>query len=276
MKGRNTVRKIQEKVDNGEKLVMVTAYDYPSAYLAEQAGVDMILVGDSLGNVILGYDTTIPVTMEDMLHHTRAVSRAVNGPMVIADMPYGSYHVSVEQAVTNAMRLIQEGGAHAVKLEGSHIAPLVKEMSIRGIPVMSHLGLEPQNASLWNGYRTCGRDEDTAWALVEAAQDMEEAGAFAVLIECVAAEAARLITEKIDIPTIGIGSGVDCNGQVLVWHDILGIGNSHKPKFAKQYANIGDQIEAALREYAKEVRSGVFPDEEHSVKMEENEAKRLY
>lgn len=130
--------------------------------------------------------------------------------MVIADMPYGSYHVSVEQAVTNAMRLIQEGGAHAVKLEGSHIAPLVKEMSIRGIPVMSHLGLEPQNASLWNGYRTCGRDEDTAWALVEAAQDMEEAGAFAVLIECVAAEAARLITEKIDIPTIGIGSGVDC------------------------------------------------------------------
>ena len=234
MKGRNTVRKIQEKVNNGEKLVMVTAYDYPSAYLAQQADVDMILVGDSLGNVILGYDTTIPVTMEDMLHHTRAVSRAVSQPMVIADMPYGSYHVSVEQAVTNAMRLIQEGGAHAVKLEGSHIAPLVKEMSLRGIPVMAHLGLEPQNASLWNGYRTCGRDEATAWALVEAAQDMEEAGAFAVLIECVAAEAARLITEKIDIPTIGIGSGVDCNGQVLVWHDILGIGNSHTPKFAKQ------------------------------------------
>ena len=174
------------------------------------------------------------------------------------------------------MRLIQEGGAHAVKLEGSHIAPLVKEMSLRGIPVMAHLGLEPQNASLWNGYRTCGRDEATAWALVEAAQDMEEAGAFAVLIECVAAEAARLITEKIDIPTIGIGSGVDCNGQVLVWHDLLGIGNSHTPKFAKQYANIGGQIEAALRAYAQEVRSGAFPDEEHSVKMEENEAKRLY
>ena len=261
MTGRNTVRKIQEKVNKGEKLVMVTAYDYPSAYLAEQAGVDMILVGDSLGNVILGYDTTIPVTMEDMLHHTRAVSRAVSQPMVIADMPYGSYHVSVEQAVTNAM---------------SHIAPLVKEMSIRGIPVMAHLGLEPQNASLWNGYRTCGRDEATAWALVEAAQDMEEAGAFAVLIECVAAEAARLITEKIDIPTIGIGSGVDCNGQVLVWHDILGIGNSHTPKFAKQYANIGEQIESALCEYVQEVRSGAFPDEGHSVKMEENEAKRLY
>lgn len=276
MKGRNTVRKIQEKVEHGEKLVMVTAYDYPSACLAEQAGVDMILVGDSLGNVVLGYDTTIPVTMEDMLHHTRAVSRAVSGPMVVADMPYGSYHVSVEQAVTNAMRLIQEGGAHAVKLEGSHIAPLVKEMTIRGIPVMAHLGLEPQNASLWNGYRTCGRDEDSAWALVEAAQDMEEAGAFAVVIECVAAEAARLITEKIDIPTIGIGSGVDCNGQVLVWHDLLGIGNAHTPQFAKRYANIGEQIETALRAYAQEVRSGAFPDEEHSVKMEENEAKRLY
>ena len=273
---RYTVRKIQEKADKGEKLVMVTAYDYPSACLAEQAGVDMILIGDSLGNVILGYDTTIPVTMEDMLHHTKAVSRAVTKPMVIADMPYGSYHVSVEQAITNAMRLIQEGGAQAVKLEGRHIAPLVKEMSLRGIPVMAHLGLEPQNASLWNGYRTCGRDEASAWELVEAAQEMEEAGAFAVLIECVAAEASRLITEKIDIPTIGIGSGVDCNGQVLVWHDILGLGNSQPPKFAKQYANIGEQIASALRDYAQEVRSGAFPDAGHSVLMEENEAKRLY
>lgn len=276
MTGRNTICKLQKKVDNKEKLVMVTAYDYPSATFAEKAGVDMILVGDSLGNVVLGYDTTIPVTMEDMLHHTKAVSRAVKEPMIVADMPYGSYEVSTEEAVRNAMRLIQEGGAQAVKLEGSQWAPLVKEMSKRGIPVMAHLGLLPQTASLWNGYKTCGRDETAAWALVEAAEAMEEAGAFAILIECVATEAAKLITEKIDLPIIGIGSSANCDGQVLVLHDLLGMGCGYTPKFVKQYAQIGEQIEQAIRAYAEEVRSGAFPDAEHSVAMAEDEAKRLY
>ncbi len=273
---RNTIQQIQSIVNDGKKLVMVTAYDYPSAYLAEKAGVDMILVGDSLGNTVLGYDTTIPVTMDDMIHHTKAVCRAVNKAMVVTDMPYGSYHISTEQAAENALRLIQEGGAQAVKLEGSQWSPLVRELSQRGIPVMPHLGLEPQTASLWRGYKTHGRDEATAWALVDAAQAMEEAGAFAVLIECVAAEAAQLISEKIDIPTIGIGSGAGCDGQVLVFHDLLGITPGHTPKFAKKYANIGEDIEQAIAVYAQEVREGSFPDDEHSVPMEEDEAQRLY
>jgi 3-methyl-2-oxobutanoate hydroxymethyltransferase len=276
MNGKYTIGKLQKKAADGDKLVMVTAYDYPFACIAERAGVDMILVGDSLGNVVLGYDTTIPVTMEDMLHHTKAVCRAVKTPLVIADMPYGSYEVSTEEAVRNAMRLIQEGGAQAVKLEGSQWPALVQEMTRRGIPVMAHLGLLPQTASLWHGYKTHGRDEATAWALVEAAQAMEEAGAFAVLLECVASEAAKLITDKIDIPTIGIGSGAACDGQVLVSYDLLGLGCGHTPKFVKQYVNIGQEIEQGFRAFADEVRQGTFPDSAHCVAMEEDEAKRLY
>ena len=276
MKGKYTIGQLQKKAADGEKLVMVTAYDYPLAQIAERAGVDMILVGDSLGNVVLGYDTTIPVTMEDMLHHTKAVCRAAQKSLIVADLPYGSYEISGEEASRNAMRLIQEGGAQAVKLEGSQWAGLVKEMTRRGIPVMAHLGLLPQTASLWQGYHTHGRDEATAWALVEAAQAMEEAGAFAVLLECVAAEAAQLISEKIAIPTIGIGSGPDCDGQVLVSHDLLGMGCGYVPKFAKQYANIGQVIEQGFRAYADEVRQGIFPDSAHCVAMEEDEAKRLY
>lgn len=273
---RNTVQKLQDKVNNGEKLVMITAYDYPAAYYAEKAGVDMILIGDSLGNAVLGYDSTIPVTMEDMIYHTKAVCRATENAMVVTDMPYGSYHVSTEQAISNALRLIQEGGAQAVKLEGSQWAGLVKEMSKCGIPVISHLGLEPQTATLWQGFKTHGRDEATAWALVDAAQAMEEAGAFAVLIECVASEAAQLISEKIDIPTIGIGSGAGCDGQVLVFHDLLGITPGRTPKFVKKFADIGEQIEQGIANYAAEVRAGSFPDEQHSVPMEEDEAQRLY
>ena len=276
---RYTVGALTKKVENGEKLVMITAYDYSSAALAELAGVDMILVGDSLGNVMLGYDSTIPVTMEDMIHHTKAVSRAVKKAMVVADMPYGSYEVSTEQAVTNAFRLIQEGGAQAVKLEGAQWAPLVQEMTRRGIPVMAHIGLEPQVASLWEGYKTHGRDEDSAWALVDAAQAMEEAGAFSVLMECVAAEAAKLITDKVEVPVIGIGSGVNCDGQVLVFHDVLGITSAiggHKPSFVKEYGHVGEDIVAAIPAYGQEVREGAFPDSEHCVKMEADEAKRIY
>lgn len=273
---RNTVAALNKKVSNGEKLVMVTAYDYPSAVLAEQAGVDMILVGDSVGNVVLGYDNTVPVSMDEMIYHTSAVSRGVKNAMLVADMPYGSYQAGTEQAIANAIRLIKEGGAQAVKLEGSQWSSLVHEMSRRGIPVMAHLGLEPQIAGLWEGYKTHGRDEDTAWALVDAAQEMEEAGAFSVLLECVAVEASRLISEKIDIPTIGIGSGADCDGQVLVLHDLLGINTGHVPKFVKQYAHIGEDIVSAIRNYAAEVRQGVFPDAEHSVNMEAGEAQRIY
>lgn len=273
---RHTVAALQRKVNNGEKLVMITAYDYPTAYLAQKAGVDIVLVGDSLGNAVLGYDTTIPVTMEDMLHHTKAVCRAEGKAMIVADMPYGSYHISTEQAIANALRLIQEGGAQAVKLEGKQWAALVKEMTNRGIPVISHLGLEPQTASLWQGYKTHGRDEATAYDLVAAAQTMEEAGAFSVLIECVAAEAAQMITEKIDIPTIGIGSGAGCDGQVLVFHDLLGITPGRVPKFVKQYAALGDAITEAIADYAAEVRQGSFPDNEYSVPMQDDEALRLY
>ena len=273
---RNTVAALNKKVANGEKLVMVTAYDYPSAVLAEQAGVDIILVGDSVGNVVLGYDNTVPVSMDEMIYHTSAVSRGGGGGVLVADMPYGSYQAGTEQAIANAIRLIKEGGAQAVKLEGSQWSSLVHEMSRRGIPVMAHLGLEPQIAGLWEGYKTHGRDEDTAWALVDAAQEMEEAGAFSVLLECVAVEASRLISEKIDIPTIGIGSGADCDGQVLVLHDLLGINTGHVPKFVKQYAHIGEDIVSAIRNYAAEVRQGVFPDAEHSVNMEAGEAQRIY
>ena len=276
---RNTVSSLKKKVENGEKLVMLTAYDHCTAALAEKAGVDMLLVGDSLGNVMLGYDTTIPVTMEDMIYHTKAVSRVAKNAMVVADMPYGSYQISTEEAVKNAFRLISEGGAQAVKLEGSQWAPLVQEMTNRGIPVIAHIGLEPQTASLWEGYKTHGRDEDTAWELVDAAQAMEEAGAFCVLLESVANEAARLITEKIDIPVIGIGAGVDCDGQVLVFHDMVGITSAiggHTPKFVKEYANAGEIMLDAIRTYAKEVKEGVFPDAEHSVNMEAGEAQRIY
>lgn len=271
-----TVAGLLAKKRQGEKIVMVTAYDYPGALVAEQAGVDVLLVGDSLGNVVLGYDTTIPVTMEDMLLHTRPVARAATQALVVADLPYGSYHVSTEQAITNGLRLIQEGGAAAVKLEGGQeFAPLVETMTQRGIPVMAHIGLLPQTASIWEGYRVQARTAASAQLLLESALALEAAGAFAVVLECVTQEAAELISSRLSIPTIGIGAGPGCDGQVLVFHDLLGLNQGHVPHFVKQYAAAAEQMRQALGEYAAEVRQGSFPDAAHSFPMEEAEVQNL-
>jgi len=271
------VARLQSKKETGEKIVVVTAYDYPFAKLADDCGVDMVLVGDSLGNVVLGYDRTIPVTMDDMLHHTRPVARAASHAMVVTDMPFGSCHISFEQSITNAIAIIKDGGADAVKIEGgSEMAPLVAEMTKFGIPVVAHIGLLPQTASLWEGYNTLGKDEASARQLVEAAQDLEEAGAVAIVLECITADVAKLITEKISIPTIGIGAGVGCDGQVLVIYDLLGLTTGKVPKFVRQYANLNQIISDAIAQYSADVRDCVFPAEENSVAMDEEEAKKLY
>lgn len=271
------INQLNKQMEDGEKLVMVAVYDYPSARLVDRAGVDMVLVGASLGNVVLGYDTAIPVDMAAMLHHLKAVDRGIERAMIIADMPFGSYQVNTDEAIRNAIRLIQEGGADAVKLEGgTAVAPLVSELTKRGIPVMGHIGLLPQTACLWGHHHSHGRDEDSAWELVEDAQALEEAGAFCVLLECVTAEVAQLITEKVDIPTIGIGSGSETDGQLLIYNDLLGMNDGKVPRFVKRYANLADTIEQAVSQFAAEVRSGVFPAEVHSFPMDEDEARKLY
>lgn len=274
---RNTVSSIQKKAAEGEKLVMVTAYDYPMARMADAAGVDMILVGDSLGNTVLGYDSTLPVTLEEVLHHTRPVVRGSERAMVVLDMPFGSYQISEEQALANCIRALKEGGAGAVKLEGGkEMAPLVAELTKKGVPVMAHIGLLPQTAMLWEGYRVQGRDEDSAWMLVEAAQALEAAGAFALLLECMTTHVAKLVTEKVDIPTIGIGAGPDCRGQVLVFHDLLGLGDDDAPKFVRRFAEGRALLEQGLKDYCAAVRDGSFPSAEYFYAMNADEAKRLY
>lgn len=274
---RNTVASLQKKMADGEKLVMVTAYDYPMARMADTAGVDMLLVGDSLGNTVLGYDSTLPVTLEEVLHHTRPVVRGSERAMVVLDMPFGSYQISEELAIANCVRALKEGGAGAVKLEGGkEMAPLVAELTKRGIPVMAHIGLLPQTAPLWEGYRVQGRDGDSAWELVEAAQALEEAGAFSLLLECMTTHVARLVTEKVDIPTIGIGAGPGCSGQVLVFHDLLGLGDDQAPKFVRRFAEGRAVLEQGLKDYCAAVRDGSFPSEEYAYAMNMDEAKRLY
>ncbi|MEL7568136.1 MAG: 3-methyl-2-oxobutanoate hydroxymethyltransferase [Dehalobacterium sp.] len=261
----------------GKKIVMVTAYDYPSAKLAEQAEVDIILVGDSLGNVVLGYDSTIPVTMEDMIHHGKAVKRGAHNTFIVVDMPFMSYHLSIRDTLLNGARLIQETGAHALKVEGadgvlSHIEALVKA----GIPVVSHLGLTPQSAAVLGGYKVQGRDTEAARKMIEDAEKCQEAGAFAIVLECIPKQLAEEISSLLSIPTIGIGAGVHTDGQVLVYHDILAYGVNHVPKFVKSYANLNEQITAGLQAYANEVRDGLFPDDRHSFTMKEEELKVLY
>lgn len=270
-----TIPQLQAKKAAKEPIVMVTAYDYCQAQLAEAAGVDMILVGDSLGNVMLGYDSTIPVTMADMLHHLKPVVRGAKNTFVMADMPFGSYHVSTEQALANAVQLVQEGGAKAIKIEGGkEIAPLIYELSKRNIPVMGHIGLLPQTATLMEGYRAQGRDEESAWILVEAAQAMAEAGAFCILMECITAEVAQKITNTVDVFTIGIGSGSGCDGQVLVFHDLLGLGD-RQPRFARKFVDGKQLLCDGLRAYGEAVRSREYPDDSHSFNMPADEAKRL-
>lgn len=247
--------------ERGEKITMLTAYDATMAQIVDRAGVDAILVGDSLGMVVMGEATTVPVTMDAMVHHTRAVRRGTARALVIADLPFGSYHARVEDAVRNACRLMQEGGAGAVKLEGGReMAPAVERITHAGVPVLGHIGLLPQSVHRLGGYRQVGRTPDEARRLMEDARALQEAGVFALVLECVPSEVARDISEAVDVATIGIGAGPDCDGQVLVSYDIFGLTQGPVPGFVKQYARLGEQMEAAARSYIEEVRDELFPE----------------
>ncbi|WP_258360660.1 3-methyl-2-oxobutanoate hydroxymethyltransferase [Moorella sulfitireducens (nom. illeg.)] len=260
-----TLPQLQAMKERGEKITMVTAYDYPSALLADRAGMDMLLVGDSLGMVVLGYQSTVPVTMDEMVHHTRAVMRATPAALVVADMPFLSYQAGIRDAVYNAGRLVKEGGADAVKLEGGRaMAPVVRAIVDAGIPVMGHLGITPQSVVQLGGYRVQGREQEAADKIAADAAALVEAGAFSLVLECVPAELARRVTGELPVPTIGIGAGPHCDGQVLVYHDLLGLFDRFKPKFVKRYVNLNEAIIKALTDYREEVRQGKFPDEEHS------------
>jgi 3-methyl-2-oxobutanoate hydroxymethyltransferase len=254
----------------GVPIAMVTAYDYPSAKLAEEAGVDVILVGDSLGNTVLGYDTTLPVTLDDMVYHTKAVTRAVTAPLVVTDMPFMTYHGTIDRTLDNVARMMREGLAHAVKLEGgSEIAETVGAIVKSGVPVMGHIGLTPQSVHQIGGYKVQGKTRDQARKLLEDAKALEEAGVFAIVLELVTEDLAAQITRSVSVPTIGIGSGGGCDGQVLVFHDLLqySFGQPAK-KFVKTYANIGEQILGGIAQYVKEVKERKFPDEQHAFKTE--------
>ncbi len=268
---RITTTHLAKMKQKAEKIVMVTAYDYPTACLVDEAGVDVVLVGDSVGNVILGYDTTIPVTIEEMLHHTKAVIRGVKQALVVADLPFLTYQTGPEDAVRNAGRLLKEGGATAVKLEGGiEVCAQVRTLVSAGIPVCGHLGLTPQSINVFGGYKLQGRSQQAAQKLLADAQALEQAGVFAIVLECIPEELAARITSAVAVPTIGIGAGVHCDGQVLVLHDLLGItGMIHPPRFVKQFAQIGADIREAVERYAKEVRNETFPSAEHSFRSEE-------
>ncbi len=246
----------------GKRFPMLTAYDFPTARVLDQAGIPVLLVGDSVGNNVLGYATTLPVTMDDMLHHTKAVTRGVQQAMVVGDMPFGSYQVSVSEGVRNAVRFLQEGGAHAVKVEGAQIE-LVHTLVDLGIPVMAHVGLTPQSVHGMGGYKVQGRGEEAATTLLEQAHSLEKAGAFAIVLEGMPTDLGSSITAELHIPTIGIGAGPGTDGQVLVIHDLLGL-SEHEPKFAKAYADLRGTIARAATDFAAEVEAGTFPDEGHS------------
>jgi len=268
---RITINQIKEMKQKGERISMLTAYDYSTAKIVDEVGVPLILVGDSLGMVILGYESTIPVTMDDMLHHTKAVVRGAKQAMVIGDMPFMTYHVSVEDALRNAARFIQEAGAQAVKLEGGvTVAPKVRRVVECGIPVMGHIGLTPQSIHQFGGFKVQGKSPEAATKLIEDALALEDAGAFSIVLETVPAPLAALITEKVGIPTIGIGAGIDCDGQVQVINDILGSFADFVPKHAKQYAKLTDIIRDAVTEYHNEVTAGTFPTEKQSFSMDES------
>ncbi len=264
---RKTTADIKKMKTQGEKITVLTAYDYAISSILDECNIDMILVGDSLGMVVLGYDTTLPVTMEDMLHHTKAVSRAANNSLIIADMPFMSYQVSRELALTNAGRFLQEADAQAVKLEGGRDqAKTVQKIVAAGIPVMAHLGLTPQSIHQLGGFKVQGKKEDSAHKIIEDAKILEEAGAFSLVLECIPEKLAAEITNSLTIPTIGIGAGANCDGQVLVINDMLGIYDRFIPKHVKKYANLNLEIKKAVKTYIAEVKNGVFPDSEHSFK----------
>jgi len=268
---RVTIIEIKEMKQKGEKIPMLTAYDYVTAKVVDEVGVPLILVGDSLGMVMLGYESTIPVTMEEMLHHTKAVVRGAKKALIVGDMPFMTYHISVSEALHNAGRFIQEGGAQAVKLEGGEVvAEKVKRLVDCGIPVMGHIGLTPQSIYQLGGYKVQGKTPEMAKKLLKDAQILEEAGAFAVVLECVPAALSKLITEEVGIPTIGIGAGPDCDGQVQVVSDILGLYTEFVPKHAKQYAKLAEAMKAAVTDYVTEVKSVSFPTMKQSYTMDES------
>ena len=264
-----TIQDVVRMKGRGEKISMLTAYDASLARMLDSAGIDMILVGDSLGMVLLGYESTVPVTMEEMLHHSRAVKHGVERGVLVGDMPFMSYQVSVTEAIANGGRFLKEAGCDAVKLEGgAEVADTVRAMVRAGIPVMGHIGLTPQTASQLGGYKVQGRDLESARRLLRDAKTLAEAGAFALVLECIPAQLAQLISETIAIPTIGIGAGVHCDGQVLVTHDLLGMFEKFTPSFVKQYAHLAPRIKEAVASFQQEVKDGAFPDEEHSFPMQ--------
>ena len=269
-----TFRNARQK---NERLTMLTAYDYSTAKLIDASGIDSVLVGDSLGMVMLGYEDTLSVTMEDMIHHTKAVARGVKDALVVSDLPFMSYQTSVYDAVSNAGRLIKEGRAQAVKLEGGiEVCPQIKAIVEASIPVMAHLGLTPQSVNAFGGFKVQGKDEEAARSLIEQAKAVEAAGAFAVVLECIPAKLAELITKSISIPTIGIGAGNGCDGQVLVYQDMLGLYSDFTPKFVKRYAEIGPQMQTAIEGYISEVKSGAFPAAEHTFALSDAVIEKLY
>jgi len=271
-----TIPDILQMKSDGKKITMLTAYDFPLASFADKAGVDMILVGDSLGMVVLGYENTIPVTMEEMLHHTKAVRRALKYALLVGDMPYMSYQVSPEEAVVNAGRFMKEAGCDAIKLEWFNgVIEITQAIVKAGIPVMGHIGLTPQTASQLGGFKVQGKSAQAAQKLIDSAIALEDVGCFSVVLECIPDKVSEVITEKLTIPTIGIGAGPYCDGQVLVTHDMLGLFERFLPKFAKQYINLAPQIIEAMTRFKQEVESGAFPDSKHSFTIAEEELKKV-
>lgn len=272
-----TVSSFLNAKKNNEKISMLTAYDYSTAKILDEAGVDSILVGDSLGMVMLGYENTLQVTVDDMIHHCKAVSKGAKNAMIIGDMPFLSYHISVEDSIKNAGRLVQEGNAHAVKLEGgSEIIDKVKGIINAKIPVIGHLGLTPQSVNMFGGFKVQGKSLEDAQKIIDDALLLQEAGVFAIVLECVPEKLAKIITEKLQIPTIGIGAGKYCDGQVLVTQDMLGMYTDFTPKFVKKYSNLNDSIKKGVKEYIDEINDAKFPSKEHTFKIDEEILEKLY
>ena len=274
---KNTTATFKKAKEEKQKITMLTAYDYSFAKLMDEAGINSILVGDSVGMVCLGYEDTLPVTMEDMIHHTKAVARGAKNALVVADMPFMSYQTSVYDGVVNAGRLIKEGGAQAVKLEGGfEVTEQIKAIVDASIPVVAHIGLTPQSVNAFGGFKVQGKSEAAAQKLLDEARAVEKAGAFAVVMECVPAKLAAKITEELSIPTIGIGAGAGCDGQVLVYQDMLGLFSDFTPKFVKQFANVGEIVKGAFEGYIREVQEGPFPAQEHTFKIDDEVLDKLY
>lgn len=273
---KTTIPDILEKKRQGNKITMLTAYDYPTALLVDRAGIDMILVGDSVGMVVLGYETTVPVTMDEMIHHTKAAARGARFALVVGDMPFMSYNTSERDAIANAGRFIKEAGADAVKLEGGTGVQTVVQAIVRaGIPVMGHIGLTPQTIAQLGGFRVQGKTAEAAKKIIDDARVLEEAGVFSIVLEAIPAEIAGQITQNVSVPTIGIGAGIECDGQVLVYQDMIGLFDRFVPRFVKQYSQVGEIMLDSFRQFKEEVEKGIFPGEQHSFKIERKELEKI-